>query len=174
MRGVVNELAVMGSTTLTQRSSDTLITGKVRASLVDANDLHVSAFKVVTERGTVYLMGRVTQREADRATQMARTIAGVQRVVRIFETISEEELARLAPQQAKPGTAPAPARLPLRLPHLRPSRLPPSRRGRARCGSHHVILGHGHAVATAVTRDHSALEPEADRCPDPVRLMSGA
>ena len=108
VRGVVNELAVMGSTTLTQRSSDTLVTAKVRASLVDANDLYVSAFEVVTERGTVYLMGRVTQREADRATQMVRTIAGVQRVVRMFETISEEELARLSPQQAKPGIAPAP------------------------------------------------------------------
>jgi len=95
VKGVVNELSVMGSTTLTQRSSDTL-------------DLYVSAFEVVTERGTVYLMGRVTQREADRATQMVRTIAGVQRVVRIFETISEEDLQRIAPQQARPGTAPAP------------------------------------------------------------------
>jgi osmotically-inducible protein OsmY len=107
VKGIVNELAVMSSTTLAQRSSDTLVTAKVRASLVDARDLYVTAFKVVTERGTVYLMGRVTQREADRATQMVRTIPGVQRVVRIFETISEEELRRLAPQQGRPGTAPA-------------------------------------------------------------------
>jgi len=113
VKGVLNELAVMGTTTMTQRSSDTLVTAKVRASLVDANDLYVSAFEVVTERGTVYLMGRVTQREADRATQMVRTIPGVQRVVRMFETISEEELARLAPQQAKPGVAPAPAATPV-------------------------------------------------------------
>jgi osmotically-inducible protein OsmY len=109
VKGIVNELAVMSSTTLAQRSSDTLVTAKVRASLVDARDLYVSAFRVVTERGTVYLMGRVTQREADRATQMVRTIPGVQRVVRIFEIISEEDLQRLAPQQARPGTAPAPA-----------------------------------------------------------------
>ena len=68
VRGIVNELAVMGTTTLAQRSSDTLVTGKVSASLVDARDLYAGAFKVVTERGTVYLMGRVTQREADRAT----------------------------------------------------------------------------------------------------------
>ncbi len=92
VKGVVNELSVMGNTSLSQRSSDTLVTGKVRASLVDARDLSANAFKVVTERGTVYLMGRVTQREADRATQMTRTISGVQRVVRIFEIISEEEL----------------------------------------------------------------------------------
>jgi osmotically-inducible protein OsmY len=107
VKGIVNELAVMSSTTLAQRSSDTLVTAKVRASLVDARDLYVTAFKVVTERGTVYLMGRVTQREADRATQMVRTIPGVQRVVRIFEIISEEDLRRLAPQQGRPGAAPA-------------------------------------------------------------------
>ena len=116
VKGIVNELAVMSGTTLAQRSSDTLVTAKVRASLVDARDLYVSAFKVVTERGTVYLMGRVTQREADRATQMVRTIPGVQRVVRIFEIISEEDLQRLAPQQARPGAAPAPAVAPVASP----------------------------------------------------------
>jgi osmotically-inducible protein OsmY len=94
VRGVVNELAVLGNTTLTQRSNDVLITGKVKASLVDAADLQVNAFRVVTERGTVYLMGRVTQREADKATQIARTVGGVQRVVRIFEVIGEDELRR--------------------------------------------------------------------------------
>ena len=112
VKGIVNELAVVSSTTLAQRSSDTLVTAKVRASLVDARDLYVTAFKVVTERGTVYLMGRVTQREADRATQMVRTIPGVQRVVRIFETLSEEDLLRLAPRQARPGAAPVPVAAP--------------------------------------------------------------
>jgi len=100
VKGIVNDLAVMANTTLAQRSSDTLVTGKVKASLVDARDLYVGAFKVVTERGTVYLMGRVTQREADRATQIARNIGGVQRVVRIFEIITEEDLRRLSPLPA--------------------------------------------------------------------------
>ena len=108
VKGTVNELAVMPPSSLTQRSSDTLITGQVKASLVDDSSLSVSAFKVVTERGTVYLMGRVTQREADRATQIARHINGVQRVVRIFEIISEEELRRLTPNMGR--SAPAPAR----------------------------------------------------------------
>ena len=113
VKGIVNELAVMANTTLTQRSSDTLITGKVKASIVDARDLYISAFKVVTERGTVYLMGRVTQREADRATQIARNIGGVQRVVRIFEIITDEELRRLSPLPAPaPAAAPAPAPAP--------------------------------------------------------------
>ncbi|MHB1123911.1 MAG: BON domain-containing protein [Ramlibacter sp.] len=108
VKGTVNELAVMPPTSLTQRSSDALITGQIKASLVDDGSLSVSAFKVVTERGTVYLMGRVTQREADRATQIARHINGVQRVVRIFEIISEEELRRLAPSMGR--SAPASAR----------------------------------------------------------------
>ena len=103
IRGVVNELAVMGNTSLTQRSSDVLVTGKVRASLVDASDLQVTAFRVVTERGIVYLMGRVTQREADRATQIARTVGGVTKVVRVFEFITDDELRRAG------GQAPAPA-----------------------------------------------------------------
>lgn len=107
VKGMVNELAVLGNSTLAQRSSDTLVTGKVKASLVDASDLYVGAFKVVTERGTVYLMGRVTQHEADRATQMTRTIGGVQRVVRVFEIISDEELARIAnTPPARPASAP--------------------------------------------------------------------
>ena len=113
VKGIVNEIAVMGNTTLAQRSSDTLVTGKVKASLVDASDLYVGAFKVVTERGTVYLMGRVTQREADRATQVTRNISGVQRVVRIFEIITEDDLRRMNPlPAARPAAAPASAARP--------------------------------------------------------------
>ena len=109
---VVNELAIINSPSLVQQSSDVLITGQVKALFIDAKDLYASAFKVVTERGTVYLMGRVTQREADRATQIVRGARGVQKVVRIFEVISEDELARLLPTPAKPqpaGTKPAAA-----------------------------------------------------------------
>ncbi len=109
---VVNELAIINSPSLVQRSSDVLITGQVKALLIDAKDLYANAFKVVTERGTVYLMGRVTQREADRATEIVRGARGVQKVVRIFELISEDELVRLLPTPAKPqpaGTKPATA-----------------------------------------------------------------
>jgi len=105
VRSIVNELAVTGVTTLTQRSADALITGQVKASLVDAADLQVTAFKVLTERGTVYLLGLVTQREAERATQIARGVRGVQRVVRVFEVISEEEARRATPP---PTSQPAP------------------------------------------------------------------
>jgi osmotically-inducible protein OsmY len=98
VRNIVNELGVMGNATLTQRSSDALVTGRVKAALVDAKDLFANAFKIVTERGTTYVMGRVTEREAKRATEVISSTSGVQRVVRILETISEDELARLQPQ----------------------------------------------------------------------------
>jgi len=100
VRNIVNELEVMGNSTLTQRSSDALVTGRVRASLVDAQDLFANAFKITTERGTVYLMGRVTPREVKRATEVVSGTTGVQRVVRVLETLSEDDLARMQPAQA--------------------------------------------------------------------------
>lgn len=102
VRNIVNELAVLGNSTLTQRSSDTLVTGRVKAALVDAKDLFANAFKVSTERGTTYVMGRVTQREAKRATEVISNTQGVQRLVRVLEIISEEELASLLPPPQAP------------------------------------------------------------------------
>lgn len=93
VRSVINELVVAPAAPLTQRSNDTFITGKVRASLVDAKDLPATAFKVVTERSVVYLMGRVTQREATRAGSIASGVTGVVKVVRVFEYVTEEDLA---------------------------------------------------------------------------------
>ncbi len=110
VKTTVNELAVMGNTTFSQRSSDALASGRVKAGLVDARDLYASAFKVVTERGVTFLMGRVTQREADRATEIARSTTGVVKVVRLFEIITEEELRNLLPKPTStPAAAPAAA-----------------------------------------------------------------
>ena len=100
VRAVVNEVAVMENSSLSSRSKDALITGRVKAALVDAKDLYASAFKVVTERGTVYLMGRVTRTEADRGTEIARSTDGVVRVVRVFEIITDDELKALLPKPA--------------------------------------------------------------------------
>jgi osmotically-inducible protein OsmY len=77
------------------------VTSRVKANLVDARDLFANSFKVTTERGTVYLMGRVSQREANRATEVVTGTSGVQRLVRILEVISEDELARLLPPPAE-------------------------------------------------------------------------
>jgi osmotically-inducible protein OsmY len=106
VRSVVNELAVMGNSSFTARSNDSFITGVVKAALLDAKDMQSNAIKVVTERGVVYLMGRVTEREATRAADIARGQSGVQKVVRVFEIVTEAELANLLP---KPPPAPASA-----------------------------------------------------------------
>ena len=95
VRATVNELAVMGSSTLTARSNDTYLTSKVKAAFIDAKDLQVNTLKVVTERSSVYLMGRVTEREATRAADVARGQSGVGKVVKVFEVISEADLAKL-------------------------------------------------------------------------------
>ncbi len=102
VRHIVNEIGVMGNSSLQQRSSDALVTGRVKAGLLDAKDLFTNAFKITTERGTVYVMGRVTEREAKRATDVISATPGVQKVVRILEIVSEEELARLVPP-TRPG-----------------------------------------------------------------------
>lgn len=103
VKSVVNELAVAGNSSTGSRANDVQLGLKVKASYLDAKDLQANAIKVVVERATVYLMGRVTEREAARAAELASTVPGVTKVVRVFELISEEELAKLQP-------APAPAK----------------------------------------------------------------
>ena len=97
VKSVVNELSIMQPTSLSSRSNDLLLSAKVKAALVDSRDLFANAFKVVVERGTVYVMGRVTQREATSATNVIRNVNGVNKVVRLFDIISEEELRNLLP-----------------------------------------------------------------------------
>lgn len=96
VQSVVNDLAVAMPSSVTQRSKDIVITSQAKAAFIDAKDLQVNSIKVVTERGVVYLMGRVTSREAKRATDIVRGIGGVAKVVRVFDEISEEELKRLS------------------------------------------------------------------------------
>lgn len=96
VRAVVNELAIAGTASFTSRSNDALITTKVKASYVDTKDLYANSIKVVTERGIVYLMGRVTQRESEMAAKVASGVAGVQRVVKVFEYISDDEFNQLS------------------------------------------------------------------------------
>ena len=98
---VINELVVAGPSSYTSRSNDALITSKVKISLADKKTVSANSFKVVTERGNVYLMGLVTQREGNIAAQVAQGVAGVMRVTKIFEYISEEDLRSLQPQQAQ-------------------------------------------------------------------------
>lgn len=99
VRAVVNELAVMEQSSLGSRSNDSILSAKVKAAFVDAQDLQATAAKVVSERGNVYLLGRVTEREAARFADVARGVKGVAKVIRVFEVISEAELAGIAPRK---------------------------------------------------------------------------
>ncbi len=102
VRSVENDLVVAPVSSMGARSNDALITGKVKAAIIDTKDLYVSAFKIHTDRGVVYLMGRVTQREGKLAAEVARNSANkIKKVVKLFEYISEEELKELT---TKPAT----------------------------------------------------------------------
>jgi osmotically-inducible protein OsmY len=110
VRSVVNELTVGPPLSFQERSNDTLISGKVKASLLDAKDVFANSFKIVTEGGVVYIMGIATRRETDRATDIARGVSGVTKVVRVVEIVSEADLAnqQQAPQTTGTGsTVPA-------------------------------------------------------------------
>ena len=115
VRSTVNDIAVMPASSLSTRSNDSVITGKVKAAIFDAKDLQVATIKVVTERGIVYLMGIVTEAEATRAAEVARVVGGVQKVVRVFQVVTPAELANIqasiAPKPAaNAGAASAPAK----------------------------------------------------------------
>ena len=100
VRSVVNELAVGGSASLSTRSNDALLSTKVKASIVDAKGLYANSIKVVTERGVVYMLGRVTEQEATQAANVARGVNGVNKVVRVFDLLTEAELAEIQPRAA--------------------------------------------------------------------------
>lgn len=110
VRAVVNEVAVMGKTSLTARSNDAILTARVKAAFIDAVELSPQTVKVATERGVVHLLGRVTEREAARAVEAARGVAGVAKVVRVFEIISEAELKELQQPAAAPAAKDAAAK----------------------------------------------------------------
>ncbi|MCB1895164.1 MAG: BON domain-containing protein [Zoogloeaceae bacterium] len=95
VRGVTNEVQVAGASSLTSRGNDAVVTSKVKARFVDDNGFSANHVKVVTEAGTVFLMGLVTREEADQATEIARTTSGVRKVVRVFEYITAEEARNL-------------------------------------------------------------------------------
>lgn len=85
VRYVVNELAVGPASSLSSRSSDTYITSHVKARFIDARRFQVNHVKVVTENRVVYLMGLVSQNEAEAAAAIAARTGDVRKVVQVFE-----------------------------------------------------------------------------------------
>lgn len=105
LKAISNELQIAGKSSLAARSNDTYLTSKVKARFIDADQFAVNHVKVVTEAGVVYLLGLVTQVEADAAVEVARTTGGVQKVVRVFEIITGEQAKRLDNQPRRDAAA---------------------------------------------------------------------
>ncbi len=104
VRSVVNEVVVAPNSALSSRSADRVLATKVKATMVDAKDVQANAYKVVAERRVIYLMGKVTEREANRGAELASQVSGVEKVVKVFEIVSERELAGVV-TPAPVGTA---------------------------------------------------------------------
>ena len=107
VKSISNELAIAGPSSFGGRSNDSYITSKVKARFVDAGKFSPNLVKVVTEAGVVFLLGLVTQAEADAAVEIARTTGGVLKVVRVFEIISPEQ-ARVLDRKPPPAPEAAP------------------------------------------------------------------
>lgn len=106
VRLLVNDIQVGPNAPFSSRSSDALITTKVKASLLDAQDIFANSFKIVTEAGVVYIMGLVTEREANRAAAIASGVSGVVKVVKVVDQISEAELSRMTTMPNTGSSAP--------------------------------------------------------------------
>jgi len=85
IKQIYNEIAIAGPISALTQSSDTWITTKIKSQMLSKKDLHATQIKVITENGSVFLMGRVSRKQADKAVNIARRVSGVQRVVKIFE-----------------------------------------------------------------------------------------
>ena len=118
VKSIENDLTIAPVSSVGVRTNDALITGKVKAAIIDTRDLYVSAFKVHTDRSVVYLMGRVTEREAKLGAEVARNAASkINKVVLLFEYIEEDEAKKFIPKStddqpapaSKPATSTAPA-----------------------------------------------------------------
>jgi len=85
VREVLDEIVVAAPTSLVSRSNDTIITTKVKARLIDDDQVRANHVKVVTENGAVFLMGMVRREDANRAAEISAKTKGVTRVVKAFE-----------------------------------------------------------------------------------------
>lgn len=93
VKRVINEIRVGDVTPLSVRTNDTWLTSKIKTALINAKDVPFRTILVTTERGNVYLLGKVTHDEANRASYVASTVNGVNRVVKAFEIISAASIA---------------------------------------------------------------------------------
>jgi osmotically-inducible protein OsmY len=113
VKEIFNELNIAPASPLSNRSNDSYITSKLKARLVDSNQLSAIHVKVVTENGVAYLMGIVNEREAKVAVAIARTTDGVRRVVNIVEVVSEADTKRIDTSAVGSSRTPPPMSAPV-------------------------------------------------------------
>lgn len=113
VKEIFNELNIAPASPLGNRSNDSYITSKLKARLVDSNQLSAIHVKVVTENGVAYLMGIVNEREAKVAVAIARTTDGVRRVVNILEVVSEADTKRIDTSSVGSSRTPPPMSAPV-------------------------------------------------------------
>jgi osmotically-inducible protein OsmY len=101
VREVVNELTVGELATLGDRTDDTLLAGKVKTALLGAEGVPTQVVKTTVEQGVVYLLGKVTPSEAEAAAKAASRVSGVRRVVKLFELITDQDVAAIKKSQAE-------------------------------------------------------------------------
>jgi len=104
VRSVVNELEIALPSSLSDRTADTALATKVRAAFVNTREIAFNSVEIVVERHVVYLLGLVTEKEGKIAALVASKVSGVQRVVKVFEYASQEEVDR---RRLTGGSAPA-------------------------------------------------------------------
>jgi len=85
IRNMTNEIAISPKSSIGSRSNDSYLTSKIKTKFVTENKFPANYVKVVTENSVVYLIGIVTQAEADAAAEIARNTSGVTKVVKVFE-----------------------------------------------------------------------------------------
>ncbi len=106
VKKILNEVVIGPVSSYADRSHDVLLSSKVKAGIIDAKDLMVNTFKIIAEHDNIYLMGRVTPNEANRATEIARNVGGVKQVVRVFQLLTDDELRAINPPISS-GTPPS-------------------------------------------------------------------
>ena len=100
-REVVNELTVGGNATLGDRTDDTLLAGKVKTALLSADGVPAGVVETTVEQGVVYLLGKVSPSEGDAAARAASRVSGVRRVVKLFDLITDQEVAAIKKSQTE-------------------------------------------------------------------------
>jgi osmotically-inducible protein OsmY len=116
VRAVVNELAILPPSSVSDRTADTALATKVRAAFVNTREIAFNSVEIVTERGIVYLLGLVTEHEGQIVALVASKVSGVKQVVKVFDYASKEEIERRRATTATGATPTAPAAAPAATP----------------------------------------------------------